>query len=57
MPGGLSYIVDTTIVDATLGPAPATNTSYEAGKTNEQAFADKVQQYASTRFNLDPLKV
>ena len=52
-PGSLGYIVDATIVDATLGPAPATNTSYEAGKATEQAFAEKVTQYTSTRFNLD----
>ena len=54
-PGSLGYIVDATIVDATLGPAPATNTSYEAGKATEQAFTDKVTQYTSTRFSgLDP---
>ena len=53
-PGSLGYIVDATLVDATLGPVPAPNTSYEAGKATEQAFVDKVTQYTSERFNVDP---
>ena len=52
-PGSLGYIVDATIVDATLGLEPAPNTSYEAGKATEQAFDEKVTQYTSERFILD----
>ena len=52
-PGSLGYIVDATIVDATLGLEPAPNTSYEAGKATEQAFDEKVTQYTSERFTLD----
>jgi hypothetical protein len=50
-PNSLGYIIDVTVVDATSGPAPATNTSYEAGKGTEQAFDDKVTKYTQKRFN------
>jgi hypothetical protein len=47
---GVHYIVDVTIVDATLGAKPV-NTTYEAGKATEQAYNDKVTQYTVTRFS------
>ena len=54
-PGTIGYIIDATIVDATLAAAaPANNTPYQAGKATEQAFADKVKQYTQERFNVDP---
>ena len=54
LPDGSSYIVDITVVDATLGSKPI-NTPYEAGKATEQAFNDKMKQYSTTRFTgIDP---
>ena len=43
-PGGASYVVDVTIVDATLGPKPS-NSKYVVGKATNKAFDDKVAQY------------
>ncbi len=43
-PSGANYVVDVTIVDATCGPAPASD-NYIAGKGTEKAFDDKVVQH------------
>jgi len=51
-PNSLGYVIDVTVVDATSGPAPATNTSYKAGKGTEQAFDNKMTKYTQKRFKL-----
>jgi len=43
---GANYVVDVTIIDATLGQLPNT---YIPGKATDKAFNDKVEQY-TTRF-------
>ena len=51
-PGGANYVVDVTIVDATIGLDPANN-NYVVGKGTEKAFDDKVAQYQLRFPNMD----
>ena len=50
--GGANYLVDVTIIDATLGQLPNT---YNPGKSTDTAFNDKVTQYADRFPRLDTM--